>query len=80
MFALRTPQGGQVFSFDESAGTVQVCVVLVSGTVSQNTVVAVESDQPGDTATGTDVIVNVERGSIQYYYRENIVQTFFFCS
>ena len=55
-------------------------MVLVRGTVSQNTVVAVESDQPGDTATGTDVIVNVERGSIQYYYRENIVQTFFFCS
>ena len=49
MFGFENPQ---LFNFPESAGTVEVCVILVSGTVSQNTVVTVTSGQPGDTATG----------------------------
>ena len=49
MFGFENPQ---LFTFPESAGTVEVCVILVSGTVSQNTVVTVTSGQPGDTATG----------------------------
>ena len=39
--------------FPENAGTVQVCVVVVSGTVSQTTAVTVSSGQLGDSATGT---------------------------
>ena len=48
MFDFENPQ---LLNFPESAGTVPVCVLL-SGTVSQNTVVTVTSGQPGDTATG----------------------------
>ena len=54
------PPGAPVFgfenpgalSFPESAGTIPVCVVVVSGTVSQNTAVTVTSAQAGDTAQG----------------------------
>ena len=40
--------------FVENSGTVQVCVELTSGTVSENIEVVVQSGQSGDTATGTD--------------------------
>ena len=39
-------------SFIENAGTVEVCVFLVSGTISENTPVTVQSARTGDTATG----------------------------
>ena len=40
--------------FDENSGTVQVCVELTSGALSENTEVVVQSGQSGDTATGFD--------------------------
>ena len=42
----------QVLTFSEGAGSVTVCVVLVSGTISENTVVQIGSGAPADTATG----------------------------
>ena len=39
--------------FGEGSGTVEVCVELTSGIVSEDTQVVVQSGQPGDTATGT---------------------------
>ena len=43
------------YVFNENVGTVQnvVCVVLSSGTVSQNTAVLIGSGLPGDSAAGT---------------------------
>ena len=43
----------QPLVFDESAGGVEVCVVLVSGTFSQSIELVIGSGQFGDTATGT---------------------------
>ena len=44
--------GLQGLTFSEGAGSVTVCVVLVSGTISENTVVQIGSGAPADTATG----------------------------
>ena len=49
MFGFENAQG---LVFDENAGDEEVCVILVSGIISQNTVVEIRSGQPGDTATG----------------------------
>ena len=50
VFGFDTQQG---LTFDEDAGSVIVCVELVSGTISENTVLEIGSGAPGDTATGT---------------------------
>ena len=49
VFGFENPQS---LRFDENAGTVEACVFLVSGTISENTPVTVQSGRTGDTATG----------------------------
>ena len=43
----------QLLEFGEGSGTVEVCVEVTSGIVSEDTEVVVQSGQSGDTATGT---------------------------
>ena len=70
-----------VYSFDESAGTVQgvVCVVLASGTITESTVVTVESGLLGDSASGVLYMIhdvtNATVTSIQLCFAVQLVPT-----
>ena len=52
MFGFENAQG---LVFIEAAGDVQVCVIVESGTVSENTLVIVRSGQSGDSAQGSEL-------------------------
>ena len=72
-----------MYTFDESAGTIQgvVCVVVVpaSGTITESTVVTVESGLFGDSASGVLYMIhdvtNVTVTSIQLCFAVQLVQT-----
>ena len=61
-----------MFGFDTQQGLIEdavsftVCVELVSGTISENTVLEIGSGAPGDTATG-NCILSQEHNFLKWF-------------